>query len=164
MNYLGVALVPGYSANCGSLNIAKKSRPANVKQHFSMENYENRICWGFRDQSNTQLSNNLIIPAKSKLSKLLDNVNSKSTSRKELGSQSKSEYKRKKKKQKLLSNQEKKLLSVSGPGAESKEKKKQKLLSVDSNKTQLLSVGVTYEGDIVGLTDEGNIIQEGYYY
>jgi len=42
------------SANCGSLNIAKISRSTHVKQHFSMENYENRI-WGFKDQSNTQL-------------------------------------------------------------------------------------------------------------
>ena len=44
----------GISANCGSLNIAKISRSTHVKQHFSMENYENRI-WGFKDQSNTQI-------------------------------------------------------------------------------------------------------------
>ena len=30
------------SANCGTLNIAKKSRSMRAKQHFSMENYENR--------------------------------------------------------------------------------------------------------------------------
>jgi len=32
----------GISANGGSLNIAKFSRFTHVKQHFRMENYENR--------------------------------------------------------------------------------------------------------------------------
>ena len=44
----------GLSPNLGTLNIAKNSRSTSVKQHFSIQNYENRI-WGFKDQSNTQL-------------------------------------------------------------------------------------------------------------
>jgi len=30
-------------ANCGSLNISKKTRSTNEKQHFRMENYESRL-------------------------------------------------------------------------------------------------------------------------
>jgi len=41
-------------ANCGSLNISKKTRSTHVKQHFSIQNYENRI-WELRDLSDTQI-------------------------------------------------------------------------------------------------------------